>query len=482
MKVAIVHYHLNPGGVTSVVENTIAAWKTLGLDIEPVILTGRAYQIGDLENVVEVPGLDYTELLEQKLTANALLQNIETAVRSVLGSLPDVWHIHNHSLGKNAVFADVVNKLASRNDELLLQVHDFAEDGRPGNYNFLRQHISRISHLYPSGPNVFYGLLNNRDYELMAKCGVPETHLCLLPNPVSLREKSELDEKILDLPGDQFFLYPVRAVRRKNMGELALHASISEEGQVFANSLGPTNTRLLPIFDYWKNFVKTNNLPVHYGYSDGRDISFEQLVYSSTSLISTSVAEGFGLAFLEPWLFGKSLTGRNLTDITKDFSNKGVDLSHLYKRLNIPIEWIGEFQVKGILNIALQKTFEAYNVELEEDTLDETYNAFVQNGEIDFGLLDERLQESVIISVINSPEKKNYLKSKQYLAFPGDAVVSANAEVIKTQYSLESYGNKLDDCYQKMLNHPSDSEEWKVSPEEILEAFLTPSFFNLLRT
>ena len=49
-------------------------------------------------------------------------------------------------------------------------------------------------------------------------------------------------------------------------------------------------------------------------------------------------------------------------------------------------------------------------------------------------------------------DMKNYLKSKQYLAFPGDAVVSANAEVIKTQYSLESYGNKLDDCYQKMLN------------------------------
>jgi hypothetical protein len=83
---------------------------------------------------------------------------------------------------------------------------------------------------------------------------------------------------------------------------------------------------------------------------------------------------------------------------------------------------------------------------------------------------------------VNSPEKKNYLKSKQYLTFPGDDVVLANAEVIKTQYSLEAYGDILNDSYQRMLNHPSDSEEWKVFPEEILESFLTPSFFNLLRT
>ena len=40
---------------------------------------------------------------------------------------------------------------------------------------------------------------------------------------------------------DHLFLYPVRAVRRKNLGELALWASIAPKGHFFASSLGPTN-------------------------------------------------------------------------------------------------------------------------------------------------------------------------------------------------------------------------------------------------
>ena len=41
---------------------------------------------------------------------------------------------------------------------------------------------------------------------------------------------------------------------------------------------------------------------------------------SAHRLVTTSVAEGFGLAFLEPWLFGKGLLGRNLPEITVDFA------------------------------------------------------------------------------------------------------------------------------------------------------------------
>jgi hypothetical protein len=36
MKIAIVHYHLQPGGVTRVIENTLQAWEENGTEIEAV--------------------------------------------------------------------------------------------------------------------------------------------------------------------------------------------------------------------------------------------------------------------------------------------------------------------------------------------------------------------------------------------------------------------------------------------------------------
>ena len=41
MKIAIVHYHLQPGGVTRVIENTIQAWEENGNDIRAVAISGR---------------------------------------------------------------------------------------------------------------------------------------------------------------------------------------------------------------------------------------------------------------------------------------------------------------------------------------------------------------------------------------------------------------------------------------------------------
>ena len=63
MKVALVHYHLQPGGVTRVIENTVEAWKINGNGPEDyVILSGRSYPGSKLQNVRVVEGLDYMDL------------------------------------------------------------------------------------------------------------------------------------------------------------------------------------------------------------------------------------------------------------------------------------------------------------------------------------------------------------------------------------------------------------------------------------
>ena len=111
MKVAIVHYHLEPGGVTRVIENTLQAWKDASIEIEAVVLSGRQYRGSGISNAHVVQGLDYTTP-ENAVHAETLSKEMEDVAQMALGSVPDIWHIHNHSLGKNPALPLALAKLA----------------------------------------------------------------------------------------------------------------------------------------------------------------------------------------------------------------------------------------------------------------------------------------------------------------------------------------------------------------------------------
>ena len=71
----------------------------------------------------------------------------------------------------------------------------------------------------------------------------------------------------------------------------------------FANSLGPTNQIIEIDLIGGKYSAKENNLSVCFGYGEDSTIEFSDLMASCEGIISTSIAEGFGLGFLEPWTF-----------------------------------------------------------------------------------------------------------------------------------------------------------------------------------
>ena len=148
MNVAIVHYHLNPGGVTRVIENAVESLRDL--DIQTVVISGEPYRGSQLPCTRTIPELCYT-LDESKADPIKLAESLEKTATDALGSAPDVWHIHNHSLGKNNAMADAVAHLAKNEHALLLQMHDYAEDGRPANYTQLRRHLDAPENLYPGG-------------------------------------------------------------------------------------------------------------------------------------------------------------------------------------------------------------------------------------------------------------------------------------------------------------------------------------------
>ena len=101
----------------------------------------------------------------------------------------------------------------------------------------------------------------------------------------------------------------------------------------------------------------------------GLENDFKILVTSSQFLITTSITEGFGFSFLEPWLANKLLWGRKLPDICIDFEKNNIRLEHLYTRLLIPIEWIGKKSLADKQISALLENCRLYNFSVDKDLI-----------------------------------------------------------------------------------------------------------------
>jgi glycosyltransferase involved in cell wall biosynthesis len=474
MKVAIVHYHFRRGGVTRVVQN--AALSLAGRQIQLGVLGGEACSeaFSSQVNYGIVEGLGYSDQAD----AEALLGKLKSAASASLGGPPDLWHVHNHSLGKNAALTRAVALLAERGERLLLQLHDFPEDGRPENYRNLTGLLPPDMGIYPLAPHVHYAVLNGRDYQFLSRAGVPDERLHLLPNPVALSEPSE--PGTAKTPDQDLILYPTRAIRRKNLGEFLLWAATATEREHYAVSLAPDNPLARPVYERWVTFAQELNLPASFEYGVSHPLPFATLLRQASRVATTSVAEGFGLAFLEPWLLEKPLCGRDLPDITQDFRASGVDLSGLYNRLDVPLAWVGEETFRSRLAESLRATYSAYGRVCSESDVELAYQAAVVGDGVDFGRLDEPMQEQVIRQLLDCPDWQSNLRKR---IFPevSEGRCRSNRHAVEANFSLEAYGTMLETLYQTVTDATAGSVDY-LPPERLLDQFLAPERFCLLRT
>ena len=477
MKVAIVHYHLEPGGVTRVIENTLQAWTEAGIDIKVVVLSGRQYRGSAISSAHVVKGLDYTTP-ENTVHAENLSKEMEDVAKMALGSIPDIWHVHNHSLGKNPALPLALSKLAQKGARMLLHPHDFAEDGRPGNYKALSE---SYQFLYPSSCRIHYAALNHRDLSYLQKMleNLPsKAHL--LANAIPDNDENLANQKVPSLP-ENLFLYPVRAVRRKNFGELALLSLVHPE-KYFANSLGPTNPNFKGEFNQWIQFCSELKLNLTFALGEKGTASFLEMVAHAEAIVSTSIAEGFGLGFLEPWTFGKGLCGRNIPEITKDFENLGINLQNLYERCEVSLDFLEEpKRLKASIQKSLELFYKSYEVMPPENGVDQAYHSIVQNGKVDFGRLDECLQKQILTKLSSSKIESDRIREQIPLNLPTSDVVERNQRAVKFQFSQIEYGKKLYSIYNEVLS-AKDAKLAFAEGRKLLDAFLSPKRLNLLRT
>jgi glycosyltransferase involved in cell wall biosynthesis len=493
MRIAIVHYHLRPGGVTRVIQHSLSALaesarKTSSKDdIQIIVLAGELPSPSmPITSYAVIEALSYNP--SPNLSPKPIIAQLKVTAKQALGEIPDVWHFHNHALGKNLIIPEIVHHLAQEGQRLLLQLHDFAEDGRPDNYKFLRDHLGhgdplRLgAHLYPQGEHIHYALINQRDLKFLRLSGVKESQLHYLPDAVSMESNEELEPSKKDRSDKGFFLYPTRAIRRKNLGEFLLWSAMAEEGDHFAVTRAPKNPLAQPVYNDWVGFAQSLELPVKFAVSEKWQGDFPSLLRSANVLATTSVTEGFGLAFLEPWLVNRPLVGRKLPEITDEFERMGVDLSTLYNQILIPIEWVGLDRFHQAVQQALKQVYESYGWTARDDDVERAVETAITGEYIDFGRLDEDLQKTVIERIVRSPSlKAEIVPPKLELADDQTNTIQQNRKIVKEQFNLQKYGKRLLQIYQTVAESDVGPIH-EIHADVLLDKFLAPERFWLLRT
>ncbi len=316
MRVCIVHYHLRPGGVTRVIEEHARHLCEQGVDVR--ILSGEAAprDFPDIE-VLANPALGY----RSALLSGAELDELAGWLLRHGGDGDTVYHVHNPSLGKNPALPLLVARMLEAGAAVVAHHHDFAEDARPWLYRALSEEI--CSHLYPVHPRVRH-LTTSPDFgRPLISAGVPEAYVTAIPNPVAPPPWAGTSD-----PDNGVILYPTRAIRRKNLGEFLLWSALAPPGHRFAVTLAPAaDSAERTAYGQWKTAASQWRLPVDF--LEGRPTP--PVAVAAT----TSMQEGFGMAFAEPWLAGIPVAGRSLPAATRLLTEAGLRLERAYESIDV---------------------------------------------------------------------------------------------------------------------------------------------------
>jgi len=463
MKIAFIHYHLKTGGVTSVLKQQLDA---LAAPNEAFVLTGDPAGSRLPASIFQLPELGYRDAGSPTLNARGVARQILKAIRDKFGSPCDVIHIHNPTLAKNRHFLEIIRSLQDEGANLLLQIHDFAEDGRPQAY---------FVDAYPA--DCHYCVINKRDYEILLKAGLKKKGLHLLENTVTVPfgvRQPEIKKSTV--------LYPIRAIRRKNIGEAVLLSQFLKPEQSLAITLPPNSPADIKSYRDWKAFVQEQDLKV--AFDQGLCHPFEELVLSAEFLISTSVTEGFGFSFLEPWLFGKLLWGRKLADICRYLEMNGIQLEHLYNRLDVPVDWIGRTQLRQKWSACVLNACTLFNISLDRRRMRRAFEHITKDGKIDFGLLDESFQKQALARLLSGSRcKRRIIQQNPFLAAPGavsnpEGLIAANRDAIMHHYNPQAYRTKLMNIYHQV---GTTQIRHSIDKAALIRSFFKPEEFSLLK-
>lgn len=427
MKIIIFHYHLNPGGVTRIIESQVQALLNHKNNIEIEVITGGCENPSFFKNldikVSVYPELNY--LLSEHINYKEWFKKISN-ILSKSCNKNDILHFHNLNLGKNPLVTLAVSTMAQDGFHVINHAHDFAED-RPVNADFLKKIIEGEftkelnTVLYPNLPNYKFAVLNSFDLNRLIDYGVIKSRISLLPNPVVFSghklpgTKNEWKNDICEVlslnSNKKLITYPVRVIQRKNIGEYILLALLFSDEANWVVTQPPKNPVEIEPYEKWKLFCEQEEINVCW--EAGNKCDFEKLIKASDFCFTTSIQEGFGMVYMEPWLLGTAVKGRSISMVTKDIIASGIDFPVLYEKLIV-----------------------SDGRQLHDGSLEEQFD-IIRTIKNDANLKTQLFSENPFLNELLNPV--------------ADSLIKRNNKVILREYSLENYGNKLNEIYRTII-------------------------------
>ncbi len=503
MELVIFHYHLQPGGVTGVIRQTVEALHgasgvvgtirvVSGAVSDEVILPEGVIRetmpsIGYLsrqrlaEYAPPTPSGPEADLagsggadsggpasgpvgqVSRRAVAEGALELSTRIARELLnrfGGKDRVWWVHNHHLGKNPAFTRALVEIAStrRDQPIVLHIHDFPESGRYGNLRVLAD--AGVTDMYPTGPNVHYVTINSRDREILLDAGV--TPVTYLPNPVEAvgdtgpappgeapsppdapppgqarppaeatppgqarppaelpphEQATPLRDRLIDAYRSEFprfgredriFLYPVRAIRRKNILEAALITMLQETPASLVVTLPGVSQAEKKYSAMVEHAFRDGTIPGLFGIGTSIDrfgIDFAELQSECDVIVSSSVQEGFGYQYIAPLLLGKPLIARRL-EVMRDIEDLFDGYPHTwYERLLVPRETPSLSGPVSLLRFQYDERIDRLEGSLPTkvvDTLREAVAELLEGDTIEFSFLLPQMQYVVLRDIRQS--------------------------------------------------------------------------------
>jgi len=337
----IFHYHLLPGGVTTVIRDglrALLAHATLFPDLRRITVVTAGQPHGVLP-APDTPAGGAPRVVHERLEAVAYDAAPATAVgqRQLADLLrrrygDGVWWVHNHHLAKNTRFTGAVLAAAAAGQPMLLQIHDFPECARPANLLRLLREVPASP--YPAAANVRYAVLNRRDHAALAAAGLPAERVVLLANPVrpvsplpapdtaaaqAARAALAQAAAAQSLGSGSYtsrrplWLYPVRVRRRKNVLEAGLLARLA--GADLIVTLPASSAAETPYSHQVEELFAEGTIPGLFGVGERLEtcgLSFDSLLTAAQRIVSPSVEEGFGFQFVNSLQWRRPLLARRL--------------------------------------------------------------------------------------------------------------------------------------------------------------------------
>ena len=367
--------------------------------------------------------------------------------------------------------------LAQKGEFMLLHPHDFAEDGRADNYKALNQ---VYEHTYPLAPRIRYAALNNRD-RLFLDDLFADTNSEVHPR------KPHSRTRIIHERREGQNIHPRKFGPVSGAGRPAEKPGGTSppfggpSGQILRQQLRTHQPGLSSTVRQMESLCpELFPAPRLWPWScDGLLVSRHGCICRSDRQYERSRRFRPGLPRTLD-ISGKASV-RDLPEITGDFSQHGVLLGNLYDRLELNLDLLQDSSSLALGSRSLTKFFKDYGEELPDQAVQEAYDSIVSDNLVDFGRLDEPLQEELISAVIESDQAKESIRDQSSIDSLPPFQIEENAKAVRENFSMQAYGKKLMGIYRDLTCAPEEKVSF-AKGSKLLGQFLSPSRLNLLRT